>query len=214
MLLLVLVLLATGAAQAVAVAPARAASDVDTVRHRWLQLLTDSDTNHAGDARYAGRLPDVPHIQGYAASIDPLAVSDADNPEHGRLWPTEFDYDTTAGVSRSIDRLAQMATAYATPGTTLTGDAALADTTTGGLNALVDTFPDSAAQLPLPHPAAEWYDWEIAIPKQIVNIAVMMWGHPRLAVRDYLSAIRAGLPLGDQGAHADVHAVRPQHQRR
>ncbi|MGC4814996.1 DUF7594 domain-containing protein [Micromonospora sp. DT228] len=192
-LLLVLILLVTGAAQAVAV-PARAASDVETVRHRWLQLLTDSDTNHAGDARYAGRLPDVPQIQGYAASIDPLAVADADNPEHGRLWPIEFDYDSTTGVSRSVDRLAQMAAAYATPGTILTGNAALADTTVGGLNALVDTFPNSAAELPLPHPAGEWYDWEIAIPKQIVNIAVMMWGHPRLAVRDYLSAIEVLTP--------------------
>ncbi|MGW4681889.1 CBM96 family carbohydrate-binding protein [Micromonospora taraxaci] len=156
--------------------------------------MTDSDTNHAGDDRYKGRLPNAAQVKGYADSIDPLAVSDVDNPEHGRLWPTEFDYDSTAGVSRSVDRLAQMAAAYATPGTALTGDAALADATVRGLNALVDTFPNSPAELPLPYAAAEWYDWEIAIPKQIVNIAVMMWGHPRLAVQDYLSAIRVLTP--------------------
>ncbi|MGC5022654.1 DUF7594 domain-containing protein [Micromonospora sp. DT47] len=192
-LLLTLILLVSGAAQAVA-APAIAADGFDAVRHRWLQLLTDSDTDHSGDARYTGRLPKVDDVQDFVDNIDPDAISTPDNAEYGRLWPTEFNYATTAGVSNSFTRLSQMASAYATPGTTLTGDAALADKTVDGLNALVHTLPDSEADLPLPHPSGNWYDWEIVIPNKITNIAVMMWGHPNLAVNDYLAAIKVLTP--------------------
>ncbi|MCW3841951.1 DNRLRE domain-containing protein [Micromonospora yasonensis] len=191
-LFLVLVLLVSSAVQAVA-APAMAADDFDAVRHRWLQLLTDSDTNHADDPRYTGRLPKVGEVQGFVDRIDPDALS-PDNAAYGQLWPTEFVYTTTAGVSGSFTRLVQMATAYVTPGTTLAGDAPLADATVAGLNALVHTLPRSQADLPLPHPSGDWYEWEIEIPKKITNVAVMMWGHRNLAVNDYLSAIKVLTP--------------------
>jgi len=147
------------------------ADGFDDMRHVWQARLT-------GGAAAAAAASDA-DVAGALSALRREAQSLLDRmdqaPDSKALWADAADWNNpwqtaaSATVTTNYRRLAVMARAWATPGTSLHGDARLRDGVLYGLDWL-DRHHYNAQQIYY----GNWWDWQIGSPIQLLNTLVLM----------------------------------------
>lgn len=180
-LIVVLLLAMTGLG-----AGSASADEYDTLRQRWKDSLTGGTTYDAND----------PDIAAKVSSITSSAQTQWGNmdktPGRTFLWSDKSDFETaSADLYNNYVRLKTMALAYATKGSALQNNAALAADIVSALDWLYSTDKYSPNTVPYDN----WWNWEIGVPKTLGDIMVLL--HDQLAaaqIGNYISAIDYFLP--------------------
>lgn len=160
-----------GGAGAVLLAPgslAAAASDpYAVVRGNWFAYLTGIPFDSSDPAIKAGVAAISSGAQQVASTMETAS-------SRTELW-TDLPLGTVSANARnSFNRLKQMALAYATPGTALTGDGGVLAQIQDGLNFLMtNTY---TTNLP-PRGYDNWWDWQIGIPNAIEDTTTLLYDH-------------------------------------
>ncbi|MEW9550064.1 polysaccharide lyase 8 family protein [Nonomuraea sp. NPDC050783] len=146
-----------------ALAPAGVARTPDDsfvrLRRRWRELAAGSGYDPAAEP-YRTALAAL----GRAAARHRAAMA----PTPARLWPDQ-PFPSLSGTPR---RLRAMATAYALPGTGLTGDPALGEAVAAGIDHYRRHVYAVGAD-----PAGNWWPWQIGVPKALLDAAVLVGPH-------------------------------------
>jgi hyaluronate lyase len=139
--------------------------EFDTLRARWLSLITGGNYN-LGDTDVAAR---VTVITNTAQSNWNSMVKTGGN---GRsyLWSDLASTTVSSQVSSNYGRLRAMALAYSSIGSSLQGNASLLTDILGGLEWMyANRYNESKDEY------NNWFDWEIGTPLQINDLAVMLY---------------------------------------
>ncbi len=141
-----------------------AAEDCDQLRVKWWQLQTGGTNYSLTDSLVKSRLTSITNSAwSYWRSMDKTGTNTY-------LWTNLTSTSDSGEISTAYSRLRAMALAYATYGSGLRGDAALAADIQTGLNWMhANRYHESAAKYD------NWYDWEIGAPLHIVDLAVFMY---------------------------------------
>lgn len=149
---------------------ASAADEFDTLRDRWLVYLTGGNDYNPADPDLAAKIGTtsspagtiVSDAYGYWTSMDKSA---------GRtyLWSDAQTGPTV--VTDNASRLAYMAMAYATKGSSLQGNATLKTDILGGMDWIYDHVYNET----MPYMAETWWDLTIGGPRQLLNILVLLY---------------------------------------
>jgi hyaluronate lyase len=136
----------------------------DALRLKWQAMLIGSDDYDPNDVHIHARIADIDTAaQGYWETMEKSA-------DRSYLWA---DIGNVANVSAektsTYTRLAAIVTAYATRGSALEGNPDLRGDIVGALDWLYqeaynETMPQNG----------NWWDWQIGVPRQLLNIAVLM----------------------------------------
>lgn len=188
-------LAASGTAAAVSLLAnprARAATDFDSLRARWRDLVLGTGFD-AAEEPFAGQLAAL----GTTAAHWRAAM----RPAGGSLWPDavfadpEPDLDAesyrfSSAIQTSYTRLLTMATAHAQPGTGLTGDAGLLADVLAGLEHLYQqVYHERQARY------GNWYNWQIGGPQALLDVCVLLYDHiPADRLARYLAAVDHFVP--------------------
>ncbi|MET7481729.1 polysaccharide lyase family 8 super-sandwich domain-containing protein [Streptomyces sp. NPDC005538] len=170
------------AAQWVAPAPRAWAADAyDTLRGRWLGLLTGSGFDSTA-APFASALSTLGSTATTYQSA--MAVGTAS------LW-SDLPLGTVSGnMTTSYSRLRTMALAYVQPGTGLTGNATLATAVTTGLDYLYSNAYTATATT-----YDNWWDWQIGSPEALLDTAVLMYAQlTSTEIANYCAAVDHYVP--------------------
>ncbi|MEV7192813.1 polysaccharide lyase 8 family protein [Streptomyces sp. NPDC093510] len=167
-------LLAAGAAAAVAptaaasgtawAAPVTAGPDdaYDTLLARAAAQLTGGDFD-AADPDFAAALKTLDaQASGWWRQLDRTADRTA-------LWPDLSPASDPGNFGQSYTRLRTLATAWATPGTSLSGSAETADALLGALR-----FLHSTGYRPDRPESGNWWFWEIGAPRALMDTCVLL----------------------------------------
>lgn len=160
------------------------ADEFDLLRERWLTRLTGGAAISATDPDIAGAIR--------ALSASAQAHWDAMDKSPGRtsLWVDQANRSKSATVTGSYNRLSAMAVAYASAGSGLQGNAALAQDIVAALDWLhANRYNPGISAID------NWYDWEIGAPLALNNIMTLMYGQLSETQRgNYLAAIDKFVP--------------------
>src|SRR5262249_19830642 len=89
----------------------------------------------------------------------------------------------------SFTRLRQIALAYATPGTSLTGSSSTASKVVTAMSALDGTYSVNQAEY------GNWWDWEIGTPQVLEDLCVLLYDQiPATQLASHLAAIDHFVP--------------------
>ncbi|GLX01414.1 polysaccharide lyase 8 family protein [Microtetraspora sp. NBRC 16547] len=129
------------------------------LRRRWRDVTAGSGFDPAAEP-YRTRLAKLgTTAAGYRDSMAPTGAS---------LWP-DLAFPSFTGTPA---RLRAMARAYALPGTGLTGDANLAAAVSTGIDHYRRQVYAADAD-----PVGNWWNWEIGVPKKLLDAAVLIGPH-------------------------------------
>lgn len=163
-----------------------AADEYDTLRQRWWTLLVGSGFNPATE-QYASRLSDLGASANQRWSAMAIAPTS--------LWPDLPLGSVSANITGSYRRLQLMARAYASPGTGLTGDAALAADIVAGLDHLYSkAYNETASNY------GNWWDWQIGAPQRLLDVMVLAYDRLSNPGR-YLAAVDHHVPDSSVAAY-------------
>nr|WP_306660201.1 polysaccharide lyase 8 family protein [Streptomyces polyasparticus] len=170
-----------------AAATGAAADEYDTLLMRAEQLLTGGEFDPAA--------PD------FAAALAKLSA-DADkwwgtmDRSAGRtaVWPDLAPVSDSAMFGQSYPRLRTLATAWATPGTSLAGKSEVVEAIVSALRLLHDGGFNAAAQ-----ETGNWWFWEIGSPRALLDTCVLVRAHlPAADLADYLATVHKWCPNADK----------------
>jgi hyaluronate lyase len=130
------------------------ADQFDALRLYWFNYLTSN----------AGSPSSV------AANANSLWSSMDTSPGRSDVWSNLPLGSNSANLQTTYQQLEQMALAYAMPGSSLQGNASLAQAIDGGLNYVSTNY-----YTPTGSEYGNWYDWEIGSPQALNNAAVLMY---------------------------------------
>jgi hyaluronate lyase len=140
------------------------ADEFDTLRQKWSDMLTGGNALAASDARIASGITSV------TSTANTQWASLNKSPTRTSLWSDAASTTDSSHLSTNFSRLRAMALAYATPGSTLQGNAALRADILGGLDWMqANRYNETKAIYD------NWWDWEIGSPKLFVDAAVLMY---------------------------------------
>ncbi|WP_404870315.1 polysaccharide lyase family 8 super-sandwich domain-containing protein [Kitasatospora griseola] len=162
-------------------AGAATADPYETLRLRWLALLTGTGFDPAAEP-FGSAL----RALGDRARAQQQAMA----PTTGSLWPDLPLGSVSANITGSFVRLRTMALAWAQPGTGLTGDATLAAAVTTGLDRLCASAYTATATA-----YDNWWDWQIGSPQALLDTCVLVL--PQLTatqVSTYCAAVDHAVP--------------------
>ncbi|MFF1920800.1 polysaccharide lyase 8 family protein [Streptomyces sp. NPDC058221] len=110
------------------------------------------------------------------------------------LWADLSPVTDPGNFGQSYTRLRTLATAWATPGAALAGDAAIADALLGALR-----FAYDAAYHPEAKESGNWWFWEIGAPRALMDCCVLLRGTLSTAdLTDYLGVVDRFCPDADR----------------
>ncbi|MEV4197880.1 polysaccharide lyase 8 family protein [Micromonospora globbae] len=176
----------------------------DTLRLRWRDALTGGTVDRA-DSRIAAAIQklgtDATNAQNVidrSASrtrvFTDIPIRDVTNPN---------DKTDSYNVTRTYMRLAAMAEAWATEGTTVYQDASLLADILAGLRTICDLAYNANAS-----EYKNWWDWEIGSPANLVNACTLVYDELTATdLADYLAAIDHFVPdpsYNMQGQYREV----------
>jgi hyaluronate lyase len=172
------ILLAAGAiAAALPFGPAAAATEFDTLRKRWAVSLTGGAIDPADTAFRTALTTLDTQARQYASAMT------------ASLWPDLPLGSSSANLTASFTRLRQMALAYATPGTSLTGDSKTASRIVGAMSVLGGTYKVGQQEY------GNWWDWEIGSPQALEDLCVLLYDLiPASQLPGHLAAIDHFVP--------------------
>ncbi|MFJ3588918.1 polysaccharide lyase 8 family protein [Streptomyces sp. NPDC090231] len=181
---------AAGTAQAAASTPENATGadqDFDGLLQRAQTLITGG-----------GSEPSDPDFAAALAALDSTAKElwDTLDRDAGRtaLWADLSPVTEPGNFGQSYTRLRTLATAWATPGAALSGDAATAEALLGALRFTYDT-----AYHPQAKESGNWWFWEIGAPRALMDCCVLLRGRlPDGDLTDYLAVVDRFCPDADR----------------
>ena len=121
----------------------------------------------------------------------------------GALWADLTPVTTDVHVSKSYGRLRALATAWATPGSSLHGREAVAEAVLGALH-----FLSTTAYHPASPELGNWYHWEIGAPRALLDSCVLL--RTRMSpddLRTHLAAVDHFCPDPDRRTKAQSPPV-------
>ncbi|GAA3482559.1 hypothetical protein [Streptomyces yanii] len=123
------------------------------------------------------------------------------------LWPDLSPVTDPGNFGQSYTRLRTLATAWATPGTSLAGSAETADALVAALRFTYDT-----AYNPAKRETGNWWFWEIGAPRALMDCSVLLRGRlPATDLTDYLAVVDRFCPNADRRTNSP-HARRDRRQ--
>jgi hyaluronate lyase len=144
------------------------ADDFDKLRVKWWQVQTGGTNYSLTDSLVKSRLTSITNTAlNYWNSMDKSGTNNY-------LWADLTSTTDSAEISSAYTRLRAMALAYATYGSYLRGNAALAADIQTGLNWMYshrynESIPATSGEYD------NWWDWEIGAPLVIADLAVFMY---------------------------------------
>ncbi|MGW9136002.1 polysaccharide lyase 8 family protein [Streptomyces sp. NPDC055681] len=118
------------------------------------------------------------------------------------LWPDLSPVTDPGNFGQSYTRLRTLATAWATPGTSLAGSAEVADALVAALR-----FAHDTAYNPAKRETGNWWFWEIGAPRALMDCAVLL--RDRLPAADlaaYLAVVDRFCPDADRRTNSPTFA--------
>ncbi|MCX5309386.1 polysaccharide lyase 8 family protein [Streptomyces sp. NBC_00154] len=118
------------------------------------------------------------------------------------LWPDLSPVTDPGNFGQSYTRLRTLATAWATPGTSLAGSAEVADALVAALR-----FAHDTAYNPAKRETGNWWFWEIGTPRALMDCAVLL--RDRLPAADltaYLAVVDRFCPDADRRTNSPTFA--------
>ncbi|MFF1930879.1 polysaccharide lyase 8 family protein [Streptomyces sp. NPDC058228] len=186
-----------GAAQAQAVAADGAAATVgvDALLQRAEALLTGGAFD-ASDADFAAAVAALDTTaKGLWNTLDRSAGRTA-------LWPDLSPVTDPGNFGQSYTRLRTLATAWATPGTSLAGSAETADALVAALR-----FAHDTAYNPAKRETGNWWFWEIGAPRALMDCSVLLRDRlPAADLTDYLAVVDRFCPDADRRTNSPTLA--------
>ncbi|WP_328907065.1 polysaccharide lyase 8 family protein [Streptomyces sp. NBC_00234] len=170
-------------------------ADLPTLLQRAETLLTGGDFD-----------PADPDFAAAVAALDSTAKGLWDTLDRGTartaLWPDLAPVTDPGNFGQSYTRLRTLATAWATPGTSLSADPAVADALVAALRFTYDT-----AYNPAKRETGNWWFWEIGAPRALMDSAVLLRGRlPAADLADYLSVVDRFCPDADRRTNSPTLA--------
>lgn len=160
------------------------------MREKWANRLTGNDFADKSDADYQ-RL-----MEGYTQAAQQNMDTMLTTGTRTTLWPDlsltltypgtgKSDTTLTAGFASTYERLADMALAYSSNGSALYQNSELKAAVLEGLDWMHEkvyneSYPVSTKLY------GNWYHWQIGMPQQLANIAILMYGELSPATREYI----------------------------
>ena len=139
--------------------------EFDDMRMRWHENLTGGPRLDLANAELARQLATISK-----SAQETWNVMDK-NPGRVALWPDLADWSNSATLTSSAQRLRSLALAYATTGSALKGNTALASDIVAGLDWLIAT---RYHQNMLSY--GNWWDWQIGTPLVLSDLMILMYG--------------------------------------
>ena len=158
----------------------------DDLRQKWRDLNTGAGYDPAA-SDVKSRLSSVANsANGYWSSMDKSAA-------RSNLWSDAASTTVSAHLTTCYSRLRSMALAYATVGCSLYTNAALLADTVGGLEWMnSNRYNTVIAQYD------NWWDWEIGVPMQLTDTAVLLYDQLTGSQRtNYMAAVNFHTPTPD-----------------
>lgn len=146
-------------------APALARADeFDALRQKWSDMLSGGNRPDLSDSRVISSITSLSGTANtYWNSLDKSAARTF-------LWSDAASTTDSSHLSTNFSRLRAMALAYATPGSTLQGNAALRTDVLGGLDWMyANRYHERKAIYD------NWWDWEIGAPKLLVDAMTLLY---------------------------------------
>ncbi|MEE4493485.1 polysaccharide lyase 8 family protein [Streptomyces sp. BE230] len=142
--------------------------------------------------------PSDPDFAAGVAALDSTAEDlwDTLDRSAGRtaLWTDLAPLTAPGNFGQSYTRLRTLATAWATPGTSLSGSAEAADALVSALR-----FAHDTAYHPSAPESGNWWFWEIGAPRALMDACVLLRGRlPAGDLADYLAAVDRFCPDADR----------------
>jgi hyaluronate lyase len=141
-----------------------AGDDFDDLRLKWKDLITGGTNYNLSESLVKTRLQGITNnAMNWWNSMDKTGTNTW-------LWSDLTSTTVSAQIVTAYSRLQAMALAYATYGSSLRSNTALAADIQKGLDWMyANRYNESTAQYD------NWFHWEIGAPLQIVNISVLMY---------------------------------------
>lgn len=176
-------LLAGGFGPLAQAAQAATESDLEALRERWVDQITGRKLITAGDPDFAASLAALDNA--VAASVALLL------PAGSRVQVfSDAPFAADAQIVTTYKRLAQMATAWATPGSSHEGSTALLGHVLAGLQD-GNTLIYNAAQKEY----GNWWSWEIGVPRALGDALAILGSHvPADLLGRYMAAVDHFIP--------------------
>ncbi|WP_318216053.1 polysaccharide lyase 8 family protein [Streptomyces sp. SCL15-6] len=170
-------------------------ADVPALLERAEALLTGGDLD-----------PADPDLAAAVTALDATARALWEtldrSPARTALWADLAPVADPGNFGQSYTRLRTLAIAWATPGTTLTADSAVADALVAALR-----FTHDAAYNPARRETGNWWFWEIGAPRALMDSAVLLRHRlPAADLTDYLSVVDRFCPDADRRTNAPTLA--------
>ncbi len=165
-------------------ASASGGNEYETLRLKYKFMLTGGNAFNPSD----------PDISVKIAAIDAAAGANWSQmdtaPSRTSLWSDLTSTSQSHVIAENYIRLKSMALAYSTHGSALEGDAALLSDTIGGLDWMYANRYNTTVT-----PYDNWFSWEIAIPRELNQIVVLLYDELSPAqMANYMSAVERFSP--------------------
>ena len=162
------------------------ADEYDDLRAKWKDIIVGTGYNTA-DPEVAAKLVSI------ANSANNNWSSMDKSPTRTFLWSDNASTTISAHITNTYNRLLAMAQAYATPGCSLHGDAALLADIVSGLDWMyANRYGASTAQYD------NWWDWEIGSPLRLTDICVLLYDQlTSTQLTNYMNAVNFQTPTPD-----------------
>jgi len=162
------------------------ADEFDTLRLKWRDLIVGAGYD-TSDADVKARLSSIANSANNAwSSLNKAA-------DRTNLWSDAASTTVSAHLTTCYSRLRAMALAYATPGCSLSSNATLLADTVGGLEWMnSNRYNTAIAQYD------NWWDWEIGVPMQLTDTAVLLYDQLSGTQRtNFMAAVNFHTPVPD-----------------
>ncbi len=167
-------------------APLALADEFDGLRLKWRDSLIGTGYDIA-DTNVISRLNSIASTANtHWASLDKT-------PARTFLWSDLASTTDSSHITDSYSRLRDMALAYATPGCSLAGNAALLADTIDGLDWMfANRYGATTKQY------FNWWDWEIGTPLRLTDTCVLIYDQlSPTQLTNYMNAVNFQVPLPD-----------------
>lgn len=161
-----------------------AAEEFDTLRQKYVTMLTGGASYNASDPDIVSRVAAIT-ADGQTSWDSLKKVAD-----RNRLWDDSPLGNDSASVTRSYQHLRDMALAYTTAGSTLQGNAQLKTDLVDGLDWMHSRVYYSGAKM-----YQNWWHWQIGAPLALNDIIALMYNElTSTQISNYLAAIAYAQP--------------------
>jgi hyaluronate lyase len=155
------------------------ADEFDVLREKWVAMLTGGSHLDLTDPSVNSSISSLSsRANSYWSTMDK-------SPTHDFLWADLADPIDTGDITASYSRLKAMALAYATPGSSLKGNASLKADIVRGLDWMYANRYNETTPMHY-----EWFHLEIGAPAELVDTTALMFGELSPAqVANYMRAV-------------------------